>query len=224
MKKNIVILILLLVTSLFISGCLSDAQKQKEQELIAEYSDKFEEQAKLQYGTSAKVTDIKAATQLSDFLDAICTGDLFGDVTVDNQKFRALYLTAENKILSTRNYEKINKSMLEYYRRILGVNVFDGNCGRQGYGVHGVLAGTIETYEQFIQQDNTTAIMYTTDDISSITEKHFSELLKYLGSNNIKVKVVQVKKRKLFFGITETKAILELSYDGDDTQLDYTIK
>ena len=48
---------------LLFAGCLSDAQKQEEKELLAKYSPEFKTQAELQYGAGAKVSSIQIETK-----------------------------------------------------------------------------------------------------------------------------------------------------------------
>lgn len=129
---------------------LSEEEEQKANQLIEEYSDEFEEQVKNQYGINANVEKIDALLNEKGALSYELTDNLTGTVKTETETFLAIYSIEENKVFPhyTKNFEKIQESVPDYFKEILGIDVWYGRIWITMYrSENKFLPEEVNTYE-----------------------------------------------------------------------------
>lgn len=208
--------ILMLMSLVFcITGCsfLSEEEEQKANQLIEEYSDDFEEQVKKQYGINANVEEIDALLNEKGALSYELTDNLKGTVKTETETFLAIYNIKENKVFPhyTKNFEKIQESVPDYFKEILGIDV----CyGRIWIGIYKredrFLPEEVNTYKDIKDIRDVNVALYTTSDISQMNNDTFLNIKDKTSSG--KIRIYQIEDSSKAKEISKSEEIDGASY------------
>lgn len=189
MQKNRVmkfeiIFILTAICTLMVSCGMSDTEKQKANDLVSRQKTNFVEQAVRQYGSDAKVKNIRAETRtIYDPLygipsEKVTTGNLAGDITVDKEMFHGVYLLEAGKVYSDRNYENIVQTVKAFFG-IPDSAILDVTLTDSAYLTY-YLPDEITTFEDMLENQYFMLVhIYTTADLSHFTQEDFSKLYRF---------------------------------------------
>lgn len=195
---------------------MDEEERQKEKELIKTYSSAFQDQAKTQYGSKAKVNDISADTKviygsLWPTVDFEAGEDLLGVVNVEYEEFDAIFNTAEGVIYSSRNAEKIHSSMISFFA-YLDLTVIHTVIVENDNHKAMLLPDDVSTFEDLLQYYGyTIAEIYVTDNLSKINESDF-EMPKDV---NVKYDItfIQVEDKEAAVRVENDTSGLSFCYD-----------
>jgi len=238
MKKKTILAIIAAVAVLGLSGCdtRSAAEKaadnKKIRDLEKTYSKAFTKQAKAQYGTTAKVKDIKAEnlkrmswTGTSHKI----TGKLIGAVSVGGKTFEARYDVETNEIYSTRNYELIKDSVIKYFGvseyNIVSVSVKQPSA-YPGGDTYLYLPDNVTAYEDILKNKIYVIVsIQVTNELDNIYKSDFAELEtyweKYENDEDCgSVSIAQVEETKHLNN--KRLSFIRMSYDKNRRELKFS--
>lgn len=185
--------ILMLISLVFcITGCsfLSEEDEQKANQLIEEYSNVFKEQVKKQYGINASVEEIDALLNEKGALSYELTDNLKGTVKTETETFLAIYSIKENKVFPhyTKNYEKIQESVPDYFTEILGIDVCYARMWITIYKREDrFLPEEVNTYKDIKDIRDVSVALYTTSDISQMNTDTFLNIQDKISFGDIRI-------------------------------------
>lgn len=190
-KKWFGILVLISLV-LCVTGCslLSEEEEQKANQLIEEYSNEFIEQVKKQYGMNANVEKINALLNERGALSYELTDNLKGTVNTETETFLAIYSIKENKVFPhyTKNFEKIQESVPDYFKEILGIDVCYACIGITIYDrENAYLPEEVNTYKDLKDIRDVSVALYTTSDISQMNDNTFLNIKDKTNSGVIRI-------------------------------------
>lgn len=207
---------LILISLVFcITGCsfLSEEDEQKANQLIEEYSNEFKEQVKKQYGINANVEEIDALLNERGALWYELTDNLIGTVKTETETFLAIYNINENKVLPhyTKNFEKIQESVPDYFKEILGIDVCYGCIWITMYkSENNFLPEEVNTYKDLKDIRDVSVALYTTSDISQMNTNTFLNIKDKTNSGIIRI--YQIEDSSKAKEISKSKEIDGASY------------
>lgn len=208
--------ILMLISLVFcITGCslLSEEEEQKAKQLIEDYSEVFEEQVKKQYGIDANVEEIEALLNERGALSYELTENLKGIVKTETETFLAIYSIKENKVFPhyTKNYEKIQESIPDYFKEILGIDVCYGrmwiliNRSEDRF-----LPEEVNTYKDLKDMRSVSVALYTTSDVSQMNADTFLDIKDKISFGDLRI--YQIEDSSKAKEISKSKEISDASY------------
>lgn len=176
MKKLLALLIILLA----LSGCVTTSPEERAlaRQIEREYSRSFQAQAWAEFGYNARVRDISTIMDvrvhnLFPSAESFATNNLRGMVRIGrDESFSARFYSAENRIVSTRNYYTLVESMEDFFRAlgldIIESRIIDGNTrSLQPY-----LPNEIDTFSALVgYKYNVNALIFVTNSPAHITEE-----------------------------------------------------
>lgn len=184
---------LMLILLVFcITGCsmLSEEEEQEANQFIKEYSNAFKEQVQNQYGVNATVEEIDALLNERGALWYELTDNLKGTVKTETETFLAIYDIKENKVFPhyTKNFEKIQESVPDYFNEILGIDVCYSRMWITIYkSEDSFLPEEVNTYKDIKDIRDVSVALYTTSDISQMNTDTFLNIKDKISFGDIRI-------------------------------------
>ncbi|MDL2300509.1 hypothetical protein LJC01_02560, partial [Clostridiaceae bacterium OttesenSCG-928-D20] len=190
-----------------LSGCMSSEERQKASQLERNFSKAFKASVKETYGKSAKLSSIKADTDISGgtvwpSFKLKINGVLNGTVKLDGESFKAKYGTVNGTLSVQRNNEKIKQSIYEMFEP-LGLDIVDLEIVNSSYDIY-YLPEEVDTFEKMLETERHFTIqMFVRRDLSELRWEDFESIRD--GYSKGKIKIYQLEnypsggiERKMF--------------------------
>ncbi len=186
MNINKPITIIIIISSILLTACVKKAPETdaKLDELAQKYSAAFENRVEIQYGKSAKLTDIQGEVKgnsggVTPTIHIKAGDNLTGKITIGKEKFDALYIPDSDEIISDKNAKIIEKSAKDYYKS-MGIDVLEVSIRNEARTTF-MLPDNIDTYRKMFKHKK---VMYTyvfvKSDLSTLSLNDFDFYYAYL--------------------------------------------